>query len=212
MPFPTLDGFGPTRRTLQLYSRALSGLARVHGVAHPNWWHISLRVTPSGLQGDNIPLPGGGILAGRLDLLARQLVLWTSGGGEWALPLDGGLSGTAMGERLIAAAAITRSPIAVPLSPASSGSVQWPPPLVHSTSWRDNRSSRPARMPPPGRGMLSLSRPLGVTRRLMCHQLGWATPWTRARPLRARPYSCSVRRVGPKPSRVGKGMQLSPFA
>ena len=41
MPFPTLDGFGPTRRTLQLYSRALSGLARVHGVAHPNWWHIS---------------------------------------------------------------------------------------------------------------------------------------------------------------------------
>ena len=59
MPFPTLDGFGPTRRTLQLYSRALSGLARVHGVAHPNWWHISLRVTPSGLQSDNIPLPGG---------------------------------------------------------------------------------------------------------------------------------------------------------
>ncbi len=105
MPFPTLDGFGPTRRTLQLYGRALSGLARVHGVAHPNWWHISLRVTPSGLQGDNIPLPGGGILAGRLDLLARQLVLWTSGGRQWALPLDGKMSGTAMGERLIAAAA-----------------------------------------------------------------------------------------------------------
>jgi len=82
MPFPTLDGFGPTRRTLQLYSRALSGLARVHGVAHPNWWHISLRVTPSGLQSDNIPLPGGGILAGRLDLLAGQLILWTSGGGR----------------------------------------------------------------------------------------------------------------------------------
>ena len=105
MPFPTLDGFGPTRRTLQLYGRALSGVARVHGVAHPNWWHISLRVTPSGLQSDNIPLPGGGILAGRLDLLSRQLVLWTSGGGEWALPLDAGLSGTVMGERVIAAAA-----------------------------------------------------------------------------------------------------------
>ena len=53
MPFPTLDGFGPTRQTLQLYGRALSGLARVHGVAHPNWWHISLRVMPSGLVSDN---------------------------------------------------------------------------------------------------------------------------------------------------------------
>jgi len=105
MSFPTQDGFGPTRRTLQLYARALSGIARVHGVAHPNWWHISLRVTPSGLLGDNIPLPGGGILAGRLDLLARQLVLWTSGGSQWAMPLDDGLSGTAMGERVITAAA-----------------------------------------------------------------------------------------------------------
>ena len=105
MPFPTLDGFGPTRQTLQLYGRALSGLARVHGVAHPNWWHISLRVMPSGLVSDNIPLPGGGILAGRLDLLSRQLVLWTSGGREWMLPLDAGLSGTEMGQRLIAAAA-----------------------------------------------------------------------------------------------------------
>jgi hypothetical protein len=105
MPFPTLDGFGPTRRTLQLYSRALSAIARVHGVAHPNWWHISLRVTPSGLLGDNVPLPDGGILAGRLDLVSRQLVLWTSGGRERALPLDAKLSGTAMGERVIAAAA-----------------------------------------------------------------------------------------------------------
>ena len=105
MPFPTLDGFGPTRQTLQRYARALSGVARVHGVAHPNWWHISLRVTPSGLQGDNIPLPGGGILAGRLDLLSHRLVVWTSGGREWALPLDAGLSGTAMGEKVIAAVA-----------------------------------------------------------------------------------------------------------
>ncbi len=105
MLFPTLDGFGPTRQTLQLYARALSAVARVHGVAHPNWWHISLRVTPSGLQGDNIPLPGGGILAGRLDLLSHRLVVWTSGGGEWTLPLDAGLSGTAMGEKVIAAVA-----------------------------------------------------------------------------------------------------------
>lgn len=105
MPFPTLDGFGPTRRTLQLYARALSGLARVHGVAHPNWWHISLRVTPSGLLSDNIPLPDGGILAGRLDLVAHQLVLWASDGRHWSAPLTDGLSGAAMGERVIALAA-----------------------------------------------------------------------------------------------------------
>lgn len=105
MPFPTLDGFGPTRRTLQLYARALSGIARVHGVAHPNWSHISLRVTPSGLMSDNIPLPDGGILAGRLDMRSHRLVLWTSGGRDWSLPLDAGWSGTIMGERLIEAAA-----------------------------------------------------------------------------------------------------------
>ena len=105
MPFQTLDGFGPTRRTLQLYGRALSGIARVHGVAHPNWWHVSLRVTPSGLLGDNIPLPAGGVLAGRLDLLAHQLFLWTSEGRQWTLPMDEGWSGTRMGERVIAVAA-----------------------------------------------------------------------------------------------------------
>ena len=105
MPFPTLDGFGPTRHTLQLYARALSGLARVHGVVHPNWWHISLRVVPNGLVGDNIPLPGGGILAGQIDLLAHELVLSASDGRRWALPITAGWSGAEMGDRVIAAAA-----------------------------------------------------------------------------------------------------------
>ena len=105
MPFPTLDGFGPTRHTLQLYARTLSGLSRIHGVPHPNWWHISLRVTPSGLLSDNIPLPTGGILAGRLDLPAHELVLWTSDGRQWTLPMTAGWSGTEMGERVIVAAA-----------------------------------------------------------------------------------------------------------
>jgi len=105
MPFPTLDGFGPTRRTLQLYARTLSGLARAHGIAQPNWSHISLRVTPDGLLGDNIPLPDGGILAGRLDLLAHELALGTSDGRRWVLPMTAGWSGAQMGERVIAAAA-----------------------------------------------------------------------------------------------------------
>jgi hypothetical protein len=103
--FPSLDGFGPTRRTLQLYSRALSALARAHAPTHPNWWHVSLRPTPSGLVTTNIPLPDGNILAGRIDLRRRALGLSTSDGRAWVWPVDAGLSGSAMGERIIAAAA-----------------------------------------------------------------------------------------------------------
>lgn len=101
--FPSLDGFGPTRRTLQLYARALSALARAHAPAHPNWWHISLKVTPAGLVTDNIPCAGGGILAGRLDFHRAEIVLESSDGRTWALPMDAGLSGRAMGERVLAA-------------------------------------------------------------------------------------------------------------
>jgi hypothetical protein len=103
--FPSLDGFGPTRRTLQLYARALSALARACAPAHPNWWHISLKVTPTGLVTDNIPLPGGAILAGRLDFHRTQIVLEDSDGRSWAIPMDAGLSGSEMGERVIAIAA-----------------------------------------------------------------------------------------------------------
>ena len=103
--FPSLNGFGPTRRTLQLYARVLSGLARAHAPAHPLWWHISLRVTPTGLITANMPQPDGGIVTGRMDFHRAQLILESSDGRDWAWPMDAGLSGGAMGERLLAAAA-----------------------------------------------------------------------------------------------------------
>lgn len=103
--FPSLNGFGPTRRTLQLYARALSALARAHAPAHPKWWHISLKVTPAGLVTDNIPCSGGGILAGRMDFLKGQIILESSDGRSWAIPMDAGFSGRAMGEKVLAAAA-----------------------------------------------------------------------------------------------------------
>lgn len=103
--FPSLNGFGPTRRTLQLYARALSALARAHAPAHPLWWHIGLRVTPNGLITDNMPQPDGGIVTGRMDFQRAQLILESSDGHDWAWPMDAGLSGSAMGERLLAAAA-----------------------------------------------------------------------------------------------------------
>jgi len=102
--FPSLDGFGPTRRTLQLYARALSSLARAYAPAHPNWWHISLKVTPGGLVTDNIPCGGGGILAGEMNFHRHELILTSSDGRAWALPMDAGLSGSAMGDRVLAAA------------------------------------------------------------------------------------------------------------
>ncbi|MBP6017383.1 MAG: hypothetical protein KA586_11735 [Candidatus Promineofilum sp.] len=103
--FPSLNGFGPTRRTLQLYARALSALARAHAPAHPRWWHLSLRVTPTGLITGNMPQSDGGIVTGRMDFHRAQLVLESSDGRDWVLPMDAGLSGSAMGERLLIAAA-----------------------------------------------------------------------------------------------------------
>jgi hypothetical protein len=103
--FPSLDGFGPTRRTLQLYARALSALARAHAPAHPNWWHISLKVTPTGLVTDNIPCGGGGILAGRMDFHRRCVILESSDGRSWSHAMVDGLSGSEMGARILASAA-----------------------------------------------------------------------------------------------------------
>lgn len=103
--FPSLNGFGPTRQTLQCYARTLSALARAHAPAHPNWWHISLKVTPVGLVTDNIPCRGGGIVAGRMDFHHACISLDSSDGRTWAMPMDAGLSGSAMGERVLAAAA-----------------------------------------------------------------------------------------------------------
>lgn len=103
--FPSLDGFGPTRHTLQLYAQALSSLARTHAPAHPNWWHISLKVTPLGLATGNIPCSGGGILVGQMDFHRVCISLIGSDGRSWSIPMDDGLSGSSMGERVLAAAA-----------------------------------------------------------------------------------------------------------
>lgn len=102
--FPSLNGFGPTRRTLQVYARVLSALARAYAPAHPNWWHISLKVTPTGLVTDNIPCAGGGIVAGRMDIHGARIILESSDGRAWAIPMDGGLTGSEMGERVLTAA------------------------------------------------------------------------------------------------------------
>lgn len=101
--FASLADFEPTRQTLHLYSQAVGVVPRVHGIAHPKWWHISLKVRPDGLTTDNIPLPGGGVLALRLDLNQHKLVIASSNGETKSVSLTDGLTGKEMGEWVITA-------------------------------------------------------------------------------------------------------------
>jgi hypothetical protein len=101
--FSSLDEFEPTRQTLHWYSQAVGVVPRVHGIAHPKWWHISLKLRPDGLTTDNIPLPEGGVLALRLDLNQHLLVVTSSSGETNSVSLKDGLTGSEMGEWVVTA-------------------------------------------------------------------------------------------------------------
>ena len=103
---PALPGdYEPTRATLHAYARAVGAIPRAHGIAHPKWWHISLKVRPEGLVTDPVPLPGGGALAVRMDLRSHEIVIRSSNGVETGIDMRSDATGTEMGDRLIAAAA-----------------------------------------------------------------------------------------------------------
>ncbi len=95
----------PTRATLHAYAHAVGAIPRAHAVAHPKWWHISLKPRPDGLVTDAIPLPDGGSALLRMDLRHHVVVLETSGGTHREFPLDAGTTATAFGDALIAAVA-----------------------------------------------------------------------------------------------------------
>lgn len=103
--FPSLEGLEPTRKTLHLYALAVSVVPRAHAIPHPKWWHISLKVRPEGLVTDNMPLPGGGIFALRMDLRNHAVVLHTSRDETQSFSMREGLTGTAFGDRLLEALA-----------------------------------------------------------------------------------------------------------
>jgi hypothetical protein len=103
--FPSLSGWEPTRETLHLYSKAVGVVPRAHAEFHPKWWHISLKVRPDGLVTDNMPLPGGGIFALKMDLLGHKVVLFTSRGETRELSMTEGLSATAFGDQVLGAVA-----------------------------------------------------------------------------------------------------------
>jgi len=105
-PFPSLSAdLEPTRATLHAYAHALGAVPRAHGIAHPKWWHISLKVRPEGLITDAVPLPDGGTLALRMDLRSHEVIVRGSEGGEDRLDMRAGATGTEMGNQILAAVA-----------------------------------------------------------------------------------------------------------
>jgi len=103
--FPSLTGWESTRETLHLYSKAVGVVPRAHAEFHPKWWHISLKVQPDGLVTDNMPLPGGGIFALKMDLLGHKVVLYSSRGEVREFSTTQGLSASAFGDQVLGAVA-----------------------------------------------------------------------------------------------------------
>jgi hypothetical protein len=103
--FPALpEDFEPTRATLHSYARAVGSIPRAHGIVHPKWWHISLKVRPEGLVTDPIPLPVGETLALRMDLNRHEIAIRSSSGAETTIDMRSGATGTELGNQLIAVA------------------------------------------------------------------------------------------------------------
>jgi hypothetical protein len=99
------ESWEPTRATLHAYAHGVGAIPQAAGVFHPKWWHISLKVRPTGLTTDAVALPDGGTLQVRMDLVHHEVVVETSHGDRSTVPLGAGLTGTEMGDRLIAAVA-----------------------------------------------------------------------------------------------------------
>jgi hypothetical protein len=100
---PLPENFEPTRATLHAYSRAVGAIPRTHAEPHDKWWHVSLKVTPHGLETDKMTLPDGSSFNLRLDLITHEVVVAVSGGAKARISMTEGLTGTEMGDRVIQA-------------------------------------------------------------------------------------------------------------
>jgi hypothetical protein len=104
-PFPRLpDNWEATRATLHAYARALGAVPRQHAPAHPQWWHASLKLDDSGLRTDDIALPDGRTLIGRMRFDEHTITLDVADSSA-AFDMRAGLTGTEMADAVIAAAA-----------------------------------------------------------------------------------------------------------
>lgn len=103
--FPDLSGFEPTRDTLHVYSKAVGLVPRVHARFHPQWWHISLKVRPTGLVTDRMSLPRGGEFWLVMDLREQEVRLESSQGFIQSFSLRVGQSASEFGGQVISALA-----------------------------------------------------------------------------------------------------------
>ncbi|MDX1690242.1 MAG: DUF5996 family protein [Acidimicrobiia bacterium] len=94
-----------TRTTMHRYAQAVGVVPRVHAPPHPQWWHVSLKVRPTGLTTDPMPLPDGGSFHLRMDPRDHAVHLETSHGDARVFPMTEGRSGTRFGEGLLEAVA-----------------------------------------------------------------------------------------------------------
>jgi hypothetical protein len=99
------ENLEPTRATLHQYAQAIGVLPRVHAEPHEKWWHVSLNVTERGLETDAMRLPDGGTWSLRLDLVSHEVVIEANGEAARRIAMGSGLTGTQMGDAVIAAAA-----------------------------------------------------------------------------------------------------------
>lgn len=91
-PVLTLADWQPTRDTLQIYGKVLGKIRRALTPPQKHWWHISLRVVPTGLTTTAIPSSDGDDDAAFemiLDLQTAQLLVTTNRGESWQMPLTG---------------------------------------------------------------------------------------------------------------------------
>ncbi len=102
---PLPEDWEPTRATLHAYAQAVGAIPRACAQAHPKWWHISLKVRPTGLTTEPVVTLDGRTLHLRMDLNAHEVVLETSDGTSRRFPMTGGVPATEMGDALIAAVA-----------------------------------------------------------------------------------------------------------
>lgn len=101
--FPSLENFEPTRQTLHNYANVVGVVPRAHAVFHPQWWHISLRLTERGLKTAVMPLPDGQTFWLEMDLRRHNILLQTGYGGTQVFSMTAGLTGTEMGDAVLTA-------------------------------------------------------------------------------------------------------------
>lgn len=84
----SLSDLKPTLATLQTYAKVIGKVRRAMTPRHKHWFHVSLRVSASGLTTTAIPA-GARTYELLLNLTAHKLVVATSRGEQWQTPLRG---------------------------------------------------------------------------------------------------------------------------